>query len=308
MRVLITGASGLVGGRLIRRLLESPDVQIRAASRIVRAWPDGVEGCVADIAQPATLHNACGQMDAVVNLSLMAERFCRIDPQAALRVNGGGTLALASAAASAGVSRFVQVSTYKVYGDNPSGLVTEETPCRPQSHYAITHRVAEDYATSQHPNSVVFRLANGFGAPVDAAADCWDIIVNEMCRQAAVDRRISIRSAGRGWRNFVPMNDVVRALRSGTIDLPAGTYNLGSPQSMTLRGVAERVAHVCGDTLGFFPSVSAAAAVDGEQPVPLDYRIEKLAASGFKSSASIDEEVGRTLLTSQAIFGRDVQG
>src|ERR1700730_12475361 len=231
MRMLITGASGLVGGRLIGHLRRSGDVQLRAASRIMRTWPDGVEGCVIDISQTATLRDACREMDAVVNLSSMAERLCLIDPQAALRVNGGGTLALVLAAANVGVSRFVQVSTYKVYGNNPAGLHTEETPCKPQSHYAITHRVAEDYVTSQHPKSVVFRLANGFGAPIEASMDCWDIVVNEMCRQAETDRQITIRSSGQAWRNFVPMHDVLCALQSAAIDLPAGTYNLGSPQS-----------------------------------------------------------------------------
>lgn len=299
MRVLVTGASGLVGGRLIRHLLEyKNDVQVRAASRVVRAWPAGVEGCVTDHGQPRTLDDACKQVDAVVNLASMAERLCALDPHAALRVNGGGTLALAAAASNAGVSRFVQVSTCKVYGKHLDGVVTEDTPCQPSSHYAITHRAAEDYALSQHPNSVVLRVANGFGVPVDVAADCWDIIVNQMCREAAMDRRIVIRSSGRAWRNFVPMHDVVRALRSATTDLPAGLYNMGSSQSVTLRGVAERVAAVCAKTLEWLPSISVGAPVEGERCVPLDYRIDKLARAGFTPTASFDEEVSGTLLAS----------
>jgi UDP-glucose 4-epimerase len=308
MRVLITGASGFVGGRLIAYLRESGDLQLRAASRIVRTWPEGVEGCVIDIARPATLRDACREMDAVINLSSMAERFCSIDPQIALRVNAGGTLALVLAAASAGVSRFVQVSTSKVYGNNPGGLLTEETPCKPQSPYAVTHRAAEDYVTSQHPKGVVFRLANGFGAPIDAGVNCWNLIVNEMCRQAAVERRITIRSSGQAWRNFVPMHDVVRALQAAATGLPHGTYNLGSSQSMQLRSVAERVAQVCREMLGFSPSVNTTAAVEGEQTVPLDYRIEKLARAGFKPTASFDEEVGRTLLAAQGAFGGKTRG
>jgi hypothetical protein len=77
------------------------------------------------------------------------------------------------------------------------------------------------------------------------------------------------------------MHDVVRALEAAATELPYGTYNLGSSQSMQLRSVAERVAQVCRETLGFSPSVNASAAVEGEQPMPLDYRIEKLARAGF---------------------------
>lgn len=295
MKMLITGASGFIGGRLIRYLLERGGVQIRAASRTQRSWPAGVEGCVADIEQPATLRDACSGMDAVVNLASMGERLCSLDPCAALRVNAGGTFAWTSAANSGGVSRFVQVSTSKVYGNNPNGVITEESPCAPQSHYAITHRAAEDYAVFQHPNSVVLRLANGFGAPDDSAVDGWGTIVNQICRQAVLERRIIIKSSGMAWRNFIPMQDVVRVLDSAAIKLPAGIYNVGSHDSIQLRALAERISQVCANTLGFLPVISTGPAAEGEQHIPLDYRIEKLATAGFNPTRSFDDEVSKLL-------------
>ena len=295
-RILIMGASGLIGGRLIEHLIESGHWRIRAASRVTRAWPDGVEGCVTDISRPETLHEACQNVAALVNLSSMTERSCAIDPQAALMVNGGGTLALVLAASKAGVPRFVQVSTSKVYGNNPSGRLTEDSPITPQSHYAITHRVAEDYAILLHSNSVVFRLANGFGAPVNTAVGAWDIIANEMCRQAVVDRRVTIRSSGRAWRNFVPMSDVVQALYAAVLGLQAGRYHLGSSESMSLLSLAERIVRVCADTLGYSPMVTTGAGEPGEMPARLDYRIDKLVRAGFAPAATLDDEVRRTLL------------
>jgi UDP-glucose 4-epimerase len=255
---------------------------------------------VAVTTEPVSLGEACKNVDVVINLSSKAERLCLTDPQDALRVNGGGTLALVSEAASARVSRFVQVSTCKVYGDDPSGPVTEDTPCKPQSHYAITHRLAEDYVTVLHPKSVVLRLANGFGAPVDAAVDCWDIAVNQICRQAAVNRRIVLRSSGSKWRNFVPMDDIVRALRTAAIDLPIGTYNLGSSYSMELRGLASRVADVCADTLGFCPLIEAGATAGPERCLPLDYRVDKLAGVGFTPTAALDVELKKLLLMAKS--------
>lgn len=294
-RILITGASGLIGGRLIEHLIESGHWRIRAASRIRRAWPGGVEGCVTDISRPATLHEACQNVDAVVNLSSMTERSCASDPQAALMANGGGTLALVLAASKAGVSRVVHVSTFKVYGNNPAGRITEDTPPSPQSHYAITHRVAEDYTMSQHANGVVFRLANGFGVPVGQPPSAWAVIGNEMCRQAVVERRITIRSSGRAWRNFVPMSDIIRALDAATGVLPAGRYHLGSRESMPLVGLAERVARVCAETFGFRPAVTTGPETAGDQPAPLDFCVDKLAAAGVLPGQTFDDELRRTL-------------
>ena len=69
MKVLVAGASGLIGGRLVQSLLESTDFEVRAASRIERTWPCGVEGWVTDFARPELLTEACRGADAVVNLA-----------------------------------------------------------------------------------------------------------------------------------------------------------------------------------------------------------------------------------------------
>jgi len=307
VNVLIAGASGLVGGRLVRCLASSRDIHIRATSRSERLWPPGVEGCVADLGRPETLTDACSGIDVVVNLSSMPERLCAADPQGALRVNGGGTLALVSAAAEAAVQRFVHLSTSKVYGKNLGGLVTEATACQPQSHYGITHHLAECYVRTQFQNSVSFRLANGFGAPVDDTRG-WNIILNSMCREAVVHRRITITTSGQTWRNFVPLQDVVRALHFAITGLPRGTYNLGAHESMTLRAAAQLVSEICSDALNFLPSISTGTGGAGEDQGRLDYSIKKLADTGFNWTGSTGEEIRDTLLIAHRAFGPHLLG
>ena len=301
--VLITGASGLIGGRLIESLLTPRHVCVRAASRIERIWPDGVEGYVVDQERAETLHAACEGVDAVINLAAMSERRCALEPQLALRINAGGTLAWSMAATAMGVRRFVQVSTYKVYGNNPAGVVSEESRTEPRSHYAITHHASEDYARL-HASATVLRLANGFGAPVTSGVDCWDIIVNQFCRQALTEGRITIRSSGLALRNFIPMSDVVMALAHAAFQLPAGIYNLGAAQSMSLVDAAERVAAVCFEIFGFAPAIQAGAPAANEVHPKLDFRTDKLARAGFQPNGAMDDELARTLRTALAAFGR----
>lgn len=294
MRVLVTGASGLVGGRLLTALMSDGTTHVRAASRTVRRWPPGVEGAVIRPDAFQDLMIACQGMDVVINLASMPEAACTADPDGALRANAGGTLALMREAVRANTARFVQLSTSKVYGNDLAGAVTEETLTHPVSHYGITHRAAEDYA-SQHPHAVVLRLANGFGAPVSADARSWGVIVNDFCRQAVTKHQIAIRSDGLAWRNFIPLGDVVIALRAAAVGLPRGTYNLGSEKSMTIRAMAERVSTVCRDMLGVRVGVSVGASVTDGPRIPLDYRTDRLRAAGLALKGSIDDEIKSTL-------------
>ncbi len=307
MRVLVVGASGLIGGRLLAAMSRDSTAHVRAAGRVARDWPASVEGVIAGVRMPGSLAAACDGMDAVVNLASMPEAACAADPESALHANAGGTLALVRAAMSAGVARFVQVSTSKVYGNHLSGAVSEETLTHPESHYAITHRTSEDYA-ALHACGVVLRLANGFGAPVDANTPCWSVMANEFCRQAVTVRQIRIRGDGLAWRNFIPVDDVVVALWAAVTSLPMGTYNLGSAQSMTIRAMAERVADVCEATFGFRPDVSVNAAGSGDQREPLDYRTDRLRDEGVLLGGVIDDEIARTLVAARTTFAGAVHG
>ncbi len=297
------GASGLVGGRLVAALSRDGAMRVRAGSRIARPWPAGVEGIITDSGASETLASACEGVEVVVNLASMPEAACAADPKGALLVNAGGAMTLVRAAMTAGVTRFVQLSTAKVYGNNPTGVITEETITHPASHYAITHRIAEDYATL-HPDAVVMRLANGFGAPVAAGAQSWDIIVNDFCRQAATTGRIVIRSDGLAWRNFIALDDVIIALRAGLVGLPKGTYNIGARTSTTIRRMAERVAEGCEGTLGFRAHVCVGVSAETVGPVPLDYRTDRLRNAGVSLGDSSDGEIARTLLAARELFPR----
>lgn len=109
MRVLVTGASGLLGGAVARRLAERGD-QVTVLQR--RPSGSGLREVRGDVADPATVRQAVAGAEAVVHL---AAKVNVVGPWAEYeRINVGGTRALLAAARSAGVSRFVQVSSPSV--------------------------------------------------------------------------------------------------------------------------------------------------------------------------------------------------
>jgi NADH dehydrogenase len=107
--VLVTGATGYVGRRLVPRLV--------AAGRPVRALvrdpsrarlPDGVEVVGGDVTRPDSLAAAVRDAAAVVHLAAVTAD--RKPPRGGYEaVNAAGVGALARAAAAAGVERFVQM-------------------------------------------------------------------------------------------------------------------------------------------------------------------------------------------------------
>src|SRR5271165_4252257 len=127
MRVLVTGATGLVGQRLVTRLLTGDD-QIRVLTRQpLRALPLrklGVQVMGGDITQPSTLPHALKDIDIVYHVAARVG----FGPSPAYQLtNVTGTEHLLRVAEKAGVARFVYVSSVAAYA-HPTAVTSEDAP------------------------------------------------------------------------------------------------------------------------------------------------------------------------------------
>lgn len=310
-RILVTGAFGYVGGRVSRYLAEQDycmRLGSRDASRHAPHWLGSGELATMDFDSDASLEAACRGVDCIVHLANTNEAVSRTDPELALRVNGGGTIKLLRAAAEAGVKRLIYISTAHIYGAPLQGVITEETLPRPRHPYAITHRTAEDFVLAgTQVHGVVLRLSNSFGAP-ELGAD-WALLVNDLCRQAVTQKKMVLRSSGLQRRDFVPLGDVARAIEH-VIELPQercgdGLFNLGGESPLRVLDMVERIAERCAAVLGFRPEIQRPAPAAGEGEWLLDYRMDKLKATGFSLHTSIDEELDATLEYCRRTYGAD---
>ena len=124
----MTGATGFVGGNLVRALLHE-DVEVRALVRSESHHPalDGlrVERTPGDIEDPESLRAAASGCDVVFHVAALTTLWDR-DPRKHHRVNVMGTRNVLAAAEAAGVERVVHTSTWVVVGRPALGSLTTE--------------------------------------------------------------------------------------------------------------------------------------------------------------------------------------
>jgi len=167
VRVLVTGATGFIGGALVRRLLqEGHDVAALAlpgdplASEVERMGARMVRG---DLARPETLPAAVEGRERVFHCAGIVTDWA---PRPLFEeVNVQGVRNLLEACHRAGVGRFVHLSTNDVFGLEEGRVLDEECPLRPWGEpYPDTKIEAE---------RLVWSYGRDRGLPATMAYPCW---------------------------------------------------------------------------------------------------------------------------------------
>ena len=168
-RLLITGATGFIGGRLARRLAQEG----RPVRCLVREHSDtssleelDVELAVGDLTSGRSLSRAVTGCEFVFHCGALVSDWATT--QEITRTNVAGTRNLLEAAAGASVRRFVHFSTTDVYGHPGTGTVDESYASRGFSNwYAQTKLAAEGEVRRLEAagdlDSVILRPATVYG-------------------------------------------------------------------------------------------------------------------------------------------------
>ena len=300
MRILITGGFGFVGGRVAAQLAQAGH-QIIFGSRNASSSPDWLPQ--ANIVQtdwndePA-LEQVCSGVDVVIHAAGMNAQDCAADPVAALAFNGLATARLVSVASRANVKKFIYLSTAHVYASPLVGTITEETCPRNLHPYATSHLAGEHAVLSSNRRrelqGIVLRLSNAFGAPMLKDANCWMLLGNDLCRQAAETRKLILNTSGQQLRDFVSLAEVCRATKYfSTADrnaLNSGVFNIGTGVSQSVLEMAQMIQKRCKEVLGFEPELHRPEEGGTETHPTLIYRVDRLATIGIDTNP--DANVG----------------
>jgi UDP-glucose 4-epimerase len=296
-RIVVTGAGGYLGGRVVEHLTGAGRA-VGALTRRPAPWLPVPVAPVDLVDEPDELPGALDGAAAVIHLAGANEARAVDDPERALTSTIVAARRVGNACGASGVKRVVYVSTMHVYGAAiaPGGSVTESTVPEPRSGYAIARLTAEHALAASGVDVVVLRLTNGVGAPVAPQVDRWSLVVNDLCRQAVTEGELRLRTDGLQWRDFVALVDVCRVLAAATdpARVPAGTYNLSSGRPSTVRAAAELVQDGVEEATGRRPPLHAPPA-QHEPAAPYTVSAARLAAVGLEAEtplrAAVDETV-----------------
>ncbi len=253
MNILITGAGGFIGSRLMAVLVESHCVYGLFHDKRLQC-PTGlrIQGDVTDYARMREIVIDC-EIDQIYHLAAKSiVRNCRCDPLGCFHANIMGTAAVLEAARqSERVKGIVVMESDKAYGHADPPYHEDQTLC-PEGVYEASKASVSHVVAAYHRNYglPVFsvRAANVYG-PGDR--NLTRLIPNTIIRLLNGQRPQIVDGSARYVREFLYLEDICRCLTGLMEAKPWGeVFNVGSGEMLSVHALAKRIIELMESPLG----------------------------------------------------------
>ena len=238
MKVLVTGAGGLLGGRLAVLLARAHEV---VGGRHVAAVPAGIAEGPLDLLSSASIESALdgARPEAVVHCAALADADrCEAGPDLAFRLNVHGAETLARLCHLRRI-RLVALSTDLVFAGDRAGL-EESDPPAPLLTYGRTKLRGEEAVFGAAPGAAVTRVALVVGrghGPRGTASEtvAWAL------RAGGTQRLFTDQ-----YRTPVDADSVAVAIEGLLRGTASGVFHLGGAERLSRMELGLRVAQALG--------------------------------------------------------------
>lgn len=261
--ILVTGATGLIGGCLVETLMMNPhrDYQVYASGRNEQrararfqafARDDAFHFIPYDVQQPLQSQQS---FDYIIHAASPASpNFFAQKPVEVIKSNIDGVANLMEYGLQHGMKRFLYVSSGEIYGEGDGRVFTEDysgyVDCtKPRSCYPSSKRAAETlcaaYAVEYGADVVIARPCHTYG-PHFTEQD--NRVYAQFIRNVLRGEDIVMKSTGEQFRSWCYVVDAVSALLHILLKGACGeAYNIADAQSnVSIRTLAEAIAEIGG--------------------------------------------------------------
>ena len=300
MDILVTGGFGYLGGRIADYFSEKGDVVTILARRTpdyLKKFSARYKVIVGDITKPETLKGCCKSQEIVIHTASLNEIACAKDSREAILVNGYGTRNILEEAVNSKIALFIYLSTFHIYGKVNTSVINEDILPNPTHNYGISHRLGEMYCSSfkerHNLNTVIFRISNGYGAPIHKNVNRWTLAINAFCRQAYENKKIVLETPGNQQRDFIGISDILQALQlviNKKNSLKYSIYNVGGENILTIKKVAKIVADVYQELYGKDVRVVIPSS-DREREKKIRFDICRMKELGYSPKSKMKKEI-----------------
>lgn len=247
MKVLIFGATGLIGANLVKRLLkEGFEVTGTSRNPIKHKTPKSYTHIELDITKKEDFFKLKGEYDCVFNMAAhISPGYSTDEALECLLVNSLGTLNILEFMTERKIKRLIHSSSVTVYG-RPRRLIAKETsPKNPIIVYGVSKLTAESYCNMyselHNLNIAILRYAAVYGPGLNQKT-ALPIFIEKAFR----NENIYIYGNGSRSQDYVYVDDVIEAnllaLNKGINDV----FNIGSGIQTTMNELAETIVDVLG--------------------------------------------------------------
>jgi UDP-glucose 4-epimerase len=272
MTVLVSGGAGYIGSHVVKALLGCGR-SVVVVDNLYNGFRQSVGGAplvIGDVADEELIRRTCDAYsvtDAIHFAALKSVGESMEQPHRYYEKNIGGTVSFTRALMGSGVKRLVFSSSASVYGTPAQMPVTESSPRNPESVYAATKAVMEEYFRFCEPlglSTVSLRYFNAAGASSDTTVgEDWSTthnLIPRMMRALLADAQpLSLYGIdyptpdGTCIRDYIHVEDLAEAHIRALDFLSRGNrsiaINVGTGQGSSVREVIAMVEEVSGLTV-----------------------------------------------------------
>lgn len=314
MKILIAGGYGYIGASLSQHFYNLGHEIFLASqkNKKVLNWLPKAKSVKLNYENLDELKYLTKDIDIIIQASGTNTKDSFEDPEKALFINGLATSNLFEAANVKKLKCFIYFSSYHVYSKPLLGNINENMLPTNLHPYATTHLVGEHAVLNKSKKKkikgIVFRLSNAYGIPLIKNLNSWKLVINDLCKQAIVNKKLIIKTNGLQKRNFIALEDMCRAvemfiekkLKNDTPEI----INLGGEKTQTIKSISFKIQERCMKIFNYKPEIKFLnnIKIKNTNKDDFNYQIDLLKKNGFNFFSNQNDQIDNLLLFCRKSF------